>query len=310
VKPHILSLAGAATSFMLALPVAAAVPSPAPVASSASATSISAVESPQQVPIPQPCSGDTVPVLVEPRLARVARLQTGDPLRVSGPGEPGGCPAVVAGVFDPLADPARLAADRPRVLLHLPHLAGLTGRRDEVDRFSVRLRADGSDTDVAAKLGAILPGAQALPTATVSERSSTTFAVVSRFHRAIALITIGAGGVFLACIMTLKVQERRSHVAALRLIGVSRRTLLGWVIAEAAVVAVLGGVLGLGVGAIATAIINAYYRGVYETALAFAMVTPETIWLAIALAVVLGLAAGVIAAFHLLSRDALEEVER
>jgi ABC-type antimicrobial peptide transport system permease subunit len=91
---------------------------------------------------------------------------------------------------------------------------------------------------------------------------------------------------------------------------VSRRTLLGWVIAEAAVVAVLGGVLGLGVGVIATASINAYYRGVYETTLAFAMITPETIWLAIGLAVVLGLAAGVIASFHLLSRDALEEVER
>ena len=62
-------------------------------------------------------------------------------------------------------------------------------------------------------------GAQVLPTAEVAERASTTFRVVSRFQAAIAGITLVAGGVFLACIMVMKVQERRAAVAAARLGG-------------------------------------------------------------------------------------------
>jgi len=216
----------------------------------------------------------------------------------------------VAGIFEPRADPATLTRDRPRILFHLPQLAAFTGRPDEVDRFSVRLRS-GADTAAAAeRLAGYLPGARVLPTAEVARRSSTTFEVVRRFHRAIALITLVAGAVFLACIMVLKVQERRGPVAALRLIGVSRRTLFAWILAEAALVSVVGGALGVGIGKAASAVINRYYRGVYGTGLTFSLVTPGTVEQALVLAVGLGLAAGAAAALHLLSRDPLLEVGR
>jgi putative ABC transport system permease protein len=195
------------------------------------------------------------------------------------------------------------------VLFHLPQLASLTGREDEVDRFSVRL-VPGADVDSAARrLAPFLPGARVVPTAEVARRSSTTFAVVQRFHRAIGIITLVAGAVFLACIMVLKVQERRGAVAALRLIGVSRRTLFAWILAEAALVSVVGGAIGIGLGEAASALINHHYRSVYHTALVFSRVTPGTIERALVLAVVLGLAAGAGAALHLLSRDPLREAQ-
>lgn len=263
----------------------------------------------QSVERPPPCPSG-LEVLVERGFGGKTGLAAGDTVRLRS--EPAGtaCPATVAGLYEPPADPARLEADRPRVLLHLPHLAGLAGREREADRFSVRLREGVDPRSVAADLEGLLPGARVVPTREVAEESSTLFRVVERFHRAIGLITLVAGSVFLACIMILKVQERRTEVAALRLVGLSRPTLLGWLVLEAGGVAVLGGILGLGVGRLASEVINRHYRQVYDTSLVFSTVTPATVGTVLALAVVLGLAAGLAAGLHLLALDPLREAER
>jgi putative ABC transport system permease protein len=106
------------------------------------------------------------------------------------------------------------------------------------------------------------------------------------------------------------VQERRSQVAALRLVGISNRTLLSWLMLEAALVSALGGVLGIAIGHAASGVINAYYQRVYATTLEFSLVTGETIAIGLALAVVLGLVAGAVGSVRLLQVDALEEVGR
>lgn len=258
---------------------------------------------------PPRCPPD-LEVLVEEGFGRDRGLTPGDTVGLRSEPDGRGCPAVVAGLFRPPADPARLEADRPRVLLHLPHLARLAGRQGEVDRFSVRLRDGVAPGPVAEELAGLLPGARVVSTREVAEESSTLFRVVERFHRAIGLITLVAGSVFLACIMILKVQERRTEVAALRLVGLSRRTLLGWLVLEAGGVAVLGGLLGLGVGRVASEVINRHYRDAYDTSLTFSVVTSDTVAIVLALAVVLGLAAGLAAALHLLALDPLAEAER
>jgi putative ABC transport system permease protein len=249
-------------------------------------------------------------ILVERALASRLTLAPLDHVRLGARPDGSPCEAVVAGVFEPRADPASLTRERPRVLLQLPELARLARRGDVADRFSVRLAPGADPPSVARRLGAPMPGAQVLPAREVADRASTTFEVVRRFHRAIGIITITAGGVFLACIMTLKVQERRTQVAALRLIGVSGRTLLAWLMTEAALVSALGGAAGIGLGHLAATAINAWYRRVYDTTLAFALVTRETVLIGLALALVLGLAAGLVAALRLTSVDALEEVGR
>lgn len=251
---------------------------------------------------------DPLPVLVSRPFARDAGLGTGDALRLSASPDSAGCRASVAGVYELPADPYRLTRDRPRVLLHLPHLASLTGRTGQVDRFSVALREGTAPDSVIPALEALLPGTRVLETAEVAARTSTTFRVVKRFHRAIGVITIAAGGVFLACIMVLKVQERRQEVAALRLIGISRRTLLGWILSEAALVAIVGGALGIGLGRVASWIINSHYRDIYDTSVAFSTLTPGTVGIGLALAVGLGVLAGAFAAGRLLWLDPLEEV--
>lgn len=258
-----------------------------------------------------PCPDD-LEVLVERAFASRAGLQTGAMLRIGdGPAAP--CPARVAGTFEPPADPATLTRERPRLLLHLPDLGRLAGRVDEVDRFSLKLResADAAALDSITRLvGALMPGAQVLGADELAERSSATFRVIQRFHVAIAWITLSASGVFLACLMTLRVQQRRLPVAALRLGGVSRRTLFAWLLLETALISAFGGLVGLGIGHLASRAINAFYQRRYDTSLLFSLIGPESMIPAFVLAVVLGLGAGAIAAALLLQTDPLEEVGR
>jgi putative ABC transport system permease protein len=52
--------------------------------------------------------------------------------------------------------------------------------------------------------------------------------------------------------------------------------------------------------------VNVHYQGVYRTPLRFAIVTPDTVFLAVALSLVLGVGAGVLAARRLVRTPPLE----
>ncbi|MDV3129084.1 ABC transporter permease [Mycobacterium sp. 21AC1] len=67
---------------------------------------------------------------------------------------------------------------------------------------------------------------------------------------AVWIIVVFVAGVALLNTLTLSVLERRREIGVLRAMGSSRRYTLGMVLAEAAAIGVVGGVLGLGVGLI------------------------------------------------------------
>ena len=106
--------------------------------------------------------------------------------------------------------------------------------------------------------------------------------------------------------MLLKVDERRRDVAALRLMGISSRSIVRSVMVEAALVAGVGSLAGVAIGWVASVIINWHYRGVYRTPLAFAVVTPGIVALSVVLSLALGLIAGFVAAQRLVRMPALE----
>ncbi len=206
---------------------------------------------------------------------------------------------VVGAIVRASADPSEVARDEYRVIMHLDQLQSLVGYGGRVDRFAVATR-DGSATERAmAAINDAAFGFRAHRSADIAVETSQTFLVVSRFHRAIGVITIVASAVFLLCIMLLKVDERRRDVAALRLMGISARTVLRSVVLEATLVAAAGSVLGVGLGAAISAVVNEHYRDVYRTPLAFSIVTPDVVAFAVALSLVLGVAAGFLAARRL-----------
>jgi putative ABC transport system permease protein len=236
---------------------------------------------------------------VERRLAEDLSLRVGDTVRLGAAPDSLRTLAVVTAIYEPRPDPAQLTKDERYVRLHLADLASLLGAPDRVDRFGIGL-VPGTPVDSAvAELERNAFGYRAYPSTAIASGSSQTFLVVSRFHRAIAVITIVASAVFLLCIMLLKVEERRMDAAVMRFVGVRRRTIFGALLLEAAVVAVVGSVVGTGLALVAGAATNAYYRHFFDTALTFSLITPAIVLFSVALSLVLGVAAGAVAAWRL-----------
>ena len=243
--------------------------------------------------------GTTRTIAIDERLAADALLRVGDRVVVAGaPGAPGDT-VTIGAIVTRRADPSEIARDEYRVRLHLDHLQRLIGYGDRVDRFAVATRSGNATDRAIDAINDAAFGFRAHRSRDVAVHTSQTFRVVSRFHRAIGFITIVASAVFLLCILLLKVDERRREVAALRLLGISRRTVLGAVVLEAAFVAFVGSLVGTGIGAAASAIVNAYYQAHYRTPLRFSIVTPDILALAAALSITLGIVAGTLAALRL-----------
>jgi putative ABC transport system permease protein len=239
-------------------------------------------------------------IAIDERLAADAGLRVGDRVVVaSEPGAPRGDTVRVAAIVRRRADPSEVARSEYRVRLHLDHLQRLLGYGDRVDRFAVQT-AGGPGTDsVLARINAVAFGFRAYPSREIAVETSKTFLVVSRFHRAIGVITIVASATFLLCIMLLKVDERRRDVAAMRLMGISRSTVIRSVMLESSFVALLGSLFGVALGFVTSWFVNAHYQSVYRTPLRFAIVTPGTIAFSVALSLVLGIGAGMLAARRL-----------
>ena len=236
---------------------------------------------------------------VERGLAKRLDLHVGDTVLLGAAPDSLSRLAVVTAIYEPRPDPAELSRQGRRVRMHLPDLAALLDAPDRVDRIGLGTAPGVSADSAAAVLNRYAFGFQVHSSAAIASESSQTFRVVSRFHRAIAFITIVASAVFLLCIMLLKVEERRMDAAVMRFVGVRRRTIFGALVLEAALVAVLGSILGAGLAWLAGAATNGYYRRFFDTELVFSLITPRIVLFSVCLSLLLGVAAGAVAAWRL-----------
>ncbi len=212
---------------------------------------------------------------------------------------------VVAGVYRPQADPVEVGRDSRFARFHVDDLERLSGQRDAVQRFVVKLRDPARAASVRDRLMRTAIGFDAYTSQELADRSSDAFVVISRFQQAIAWLALAAGAVFLVTLMVLKVEERRRELAAMTLMGISRRTILVSLGLESLVVALLGGATGVLLGLLASGGINGYFRNYYRTDLVFSRVSPEVAATAVLVALPLGVAAAAIAAWRLLKTRAL-----
>jgi putative ABC transport system permease protein len=238
-------------------------------------------------------------IAIDEALATRANLKVGDRVSISArPGVPGDT-VIVGAIVRRGADPSEVARGDLRVRMHLDQLQAVSGYGDRVDRFAIATTPGADIPRLIDRINRVAFGFKAYESREIAVETSRTFQVVSRFHRAIGIITIVASSVFLLCIMILKVDERRRDIAALRLMGISRATVVRSIIIEAAVVAVLGSALGVVLGWIISQVVNWHYQALYQTPLAFSIVTPPTVIFAVALSLILGIAAGVVASLRL-----------
>jgi putative ABC transport system permease protein len=249
-------------------------------------------------------------IAIDEAFAAQAHLKVGDTVTVSSrPGTtktPDSETVIVGAIVRRGADPSEVARGDLRVRMHLDQLQRVSGYGDRVDRFAIATAPSTPVSEIIDRINHVAFGFKAYPSREIAVETSRTFQVVSRFHRAIGVITIVASSVFLLCIMVLKVEERRRDIAALRLMGISRASVVRSIVIESALVAVLGCVLGVALGWAASLLVNWHYQGLYRTPLKFSIVTPPIVAFAVALSLVLGIGAGLLASLRLVRTPPLQ----
>lgn len=251
-----------------------------------------------RAPAPAPAA-ERRTIAIDEALAVRAHLKVGDRVSVSARPGASGDTMIIGAIVRRGADPSEVARGDLRVRMHLDQIQTIAGYGDRVDRFAIATTPAADITRLIDRINRVAFGFKAYRSRDIAVETSRTFQVVSRFHRAIGIITIVASSVFLLCIMVLKVDERRRDIAALRLMGISRATVVRSIVMEAAVVAVLGSALGVLLGWAASLLVNWHYQALYRTPLEFSIVTPPTVVFAVSLSLVLGIAAGVVASLRL-----------
>src|SRR5262245_47194798 len=198
--------------------------------------------------------------------------------------------------------------------MHLPDLITLVAdpadpaAREAVDTINVKLANPEDRPAFVADLTARAPGV--LVGLTTRERDNDPFAVLDRFHVAISAVTVVGATAFLLALMVIRAEERRDTVAILRLIGISRRSLLTAVAIEGLVIAVIGAIFGVLIAVATEGFVNQIFQSRYDTALVFVRVTPSIALRSIAVALPLGVAAGIGASWPLVRGEILSAFRR
>jgi putative ABC transport system permease protein len=239
--------------------------------------------------------GDVVTLAADPRGGRAARFR-------------------VAGSYEPTPDPKQFTLKRHEARLHLPDLIALTADprdpldSESVDAFNLAL-ADPKDADrVAALISSRVPGLIIAPTTSTDE--DDPFAVLDRFHWAIAIVTVTGSTAFLLALMIMRAEERREIIGILRLIGIPPRSILAEVLLEGLLIATAGAIFGVVVAISAEGLVNRFFQWRYDTPLLFVRVTPAIAWKSVAFSVPLGVVAGLAASWTLLRRDVVALIRR
>jgi putative ABC transport system permease protein len=261
-------------------------------------------------------AGEPLPdVLITRQLAARAGVSVGDVVTfATGPDGARAAPFRVAGIYEPTPDPMRFTAARLEARMHLPELTRLVARPDDpldqesVNAINVRLHNSADAGRFREDVRARVPGLTAAPTARAPDNDP--FAVLDRFHVAISIVTVLGGTAFLLALMIIRAEERREIIGLLRLIGISRRSLLAAVLVEGLLIAAIGAAFGIVIAIAGQSIVNRIFQARYDTTLVFVRVTRPIALRAIGLAVPLGVLAGLAASWTVLRRDVLSLFRR
>ncbi len=257
----------------------------------------------------------TVPeILVSRQLLAKAQVRVGDVVTLSS--DVAGARARtfrIVGVYEPTPDPMKFNVERLEARLHLDDLLSVTAdpadpeSHDSITAINVTLPDGMGNRKFARALAARTPFVYSMPT---GGTDSSTFVVIDRFHTAIAIVTVIGSTAFLLALMVIRAEERKETVGVLRLIGISRKTILVEVIIEGLLVAVAGAAFGVLVAAGAQHSVNRFFQARYDTTLIFMRVSPKIALRSVAVAIPVGVLSGDVASWTLLRRGTSALVRR
>ena len=253
-------------------------------------------------------------ILVSRGLMRERGLSVGQVVMLSADAHGAGArPFRIAGVYEPTPDPSRFTAKRLEARMHLPDLLALAaepgeaGAVDAVGAINIGLKDPADAGAFARELAARAPAVSVVPTAAGGDEH---FVIIERFHMAISVVTMIGSTAFLLALMVIRADERREIAGLLRLLGLRRRRILLQALLEGLCIATAGAVFGVLFAAVTQGAVNAFFQWRYDTTLVFVRVTPAIAARCVALALPLGVMAGLLASWTLLRRPILDLLRR
>lgn len=195
----------------------------------------------------------------------------------------------------------------PAIAMPLAELQSLTGldRSDQADQILVST----TDPAVESDLVGTYPQTDVVSRAGISGVDTTPTNLPIAMALAATLVAGGIGVAFVATMMGLELTAGRQELAVLNAVGFSGRARALVVVSETVTVAVLGGILGVCLGALATVAVNA---GVGSTigVPSLASITPLLLGYAFATAVAVGVCAAPYPLYLTSRTNTLEELTR
>jgi putative ABC transport system permease protein len=195
---------------------------------------------------------DNVGLLLSEPAARLLGVTIGDTVTVMGRLDPqvvtaaAGRRLVVRGMVRWLYD----YRGQPSVGVVLPVLQRLSAAPDE-DRASmivVKARRDSAVPGLVAALRARFPSVEVSSVADLVASFHQRLVYFRQLSYVLGSMSLIVTALLITTLLTIAVGERLGEIATLRAIGVSRRTIVGQVLAEGTALTLVGALLGLGLG--------------------------------------------------------------
>jgi putative ABC transport system permease protein len=177
----------------------------------------------------------------------------------------------------------------------LPPLITDAVEPDEVVNQIVVYPESGVDPDdVAADIEATVDNSATLTGEQFDEVIGSSTAIFNAIIIGVAAISLVVGGLSVINTMAMSVAERTREIGIRRAIGGSRGRIVRALVAEAGLIGLIGGLIGLGLGAVVVVLANEAGRA---SGTVLFDLTPETAIFAVAFSTILGMLAGIIPAW-------------
>ncbi len=153
----------------------------------------------------------------------------------------------------------------------------------------------GADVDeVATRIEGAVANSATLTGAEFDEQVGASTAIFNAIIIGVAVISLVVGGLSVINTMAMSVAERTREIGIKRAIGGSRGRIIRALVAEAGLIGLIGGLIGLGLGALVVVLANEAGRA--GGTVLFDL-TPETAIFAVGFSTILGMLAGIIPAW-------------
>ena len=212
-----------------------------------------------------------------------------------------GVPFQVVGILEPtLTAPDTtamlpLAAAQELFLASLPPTLSASLHASELATKIVVYPAPGTDTGALATRIKALGNVTTMTSADWQQQVGTTSLMFNAIIMGVGLISLIVGGLSVINTMAMSVTERTREIGIKRAIGGSRRRIVRELVVEAGAIGIIGGLIGLALGALVVVLANEAGR---SSGTSLFDLTAGTALFAVAFSTILGMVAGVIPAWN------------